>query len=201
MTNNTTWHETSVSHEERARQKQHRPALIWYTGLSGAGKSTIANEVDRKLFELGCHTYLLDGDNLRHGLNKDLGFNDIDRVENLRRTSEVCRLLLDAGLILSTAFISPFLSDRENIRRLIGKSFIEVFVDTPLEVCIQRDPKGLYKKAQTGTISQFTGISSAYEAPQDPEIHLKPEEMDLEQLTEKVVQYVIDGGFIYGGRS
>ena len=144
---------------------------------------------------------MLDGDNLRHGLNKDLGFNDIDRVENLRRTSEVCRLLLDAGLILSTAFISPFLSDRENIRRLIGKSFIEVFVDTPLEVCIQRDPKGLYKKAQTGTISQFTGISSAYEAPQDPEIHLKPEEMDLEQLTEKVVQYVIDGGFIYGGRS
>lgn len=196
MTNNTTWHERTVSHEERARQKQHRAALIWYTGLSGAGKSTIANEVDRKLFELECHTYLLDGDNLRHGLNKDLGFNDIDRVENLRRTSEVCRLFLDAGLILSTAFISPFLSDRENIRRLIGKSFIEVFVDTPLEVCIKRDPKGLYKKAQAGEILQFTGISSTYETPQDPEIHLKTEEMDLEQCTEQVLQYLVNAGFI-----
>lgn len=197
MADNIVWHDAAVSHEDRIKQKKHQPALLWYTGLSGSGKSTIANAVDRKLFELGCHTYLLDGDNVRHGLNKDLGFNDTDRVENIRRITEVSRLFLDAGLIVGTAFISPFIADRAQARELTGEGFIEVFVDTPLEVCEQRDPKGLYKKARAGDIPHFTGISSPYEAPEQPEVHLKTDEMDIEQAAEQVVQYLKDNGIIY----
>lgn len=197
MTENIVWHDAAVSHNDRVAQKQHHPALLWYTGLSGSGKSTIANAVDRKLFELGCHTYLLDGDNVRHGLNKDLGFNDTDRVENIRRITEVSRLFLDAGLIVGTAFISPFIADRAQARELVGDRFIEVFVDTPLEVCEQRDPKGLYKKARAGDIPHFTGISSPYEAPEKPEVHLKTDEMSIEQAAEKVVQYLKGKGIIH----
>ncbi|MTJ02284.1 adenylyl-sulfate kinase [Idiomarina piscisalsi] len=196
MTENIVWHDAAVSHNDRVAQKQHQPALLWYTGLSGSGKSTIANAVDRKLFELGCHTYLLDGDNVRHGLNKDLGFNDTDRVENIRRITEVSRLFLDAGLIVGTAFISPFIADRAQARELSGERFIEVFVDTPLEVCEQRDPKGLYKKARAGDIPHFTGISSPYEAPEKPEVHLKTDEMTIEQAAEQVVQYLKNKGMI-----
>lgn len=196
MTENIVWHDAAVLHNDRVAQKQHYPALLWYTGLSGSGKSTIANAVDRKLFELGCHTYLLDGDNVRHGLNKDLGFNDTDRVENIRRITEVSRLFLDAGLIVGTAFISPFIADRAQARELVGERFIEVFVDTPLEVCEQRDPKGLYKKARAGDIPHFTGISSPYEAPEKPEVHLKTDEMSIEQAAEKVVQYLKNKGMI-----
>ena len=196
MTENIVWHDAAVSHEDRVAQKKHQPALLWYTGLSGSGKSTIANAVDRKLFELGCHTYLLDGDNVRHGLNKDLGFNDTDRVENIRRITEVSRLFLDAGLIVGTAFISPFITDRAQARELAGEGFIEVFVDTPLEVCEQRDPKGLYKKARAGDIPHFTGISSPYEAPEKPEVHLKTDEMSIEQAAEKVVLYLREKGKI-----
>ncbi|MDV6316129.1 adenylyl-sulfate kinase [Idiomarina sp. HP20-50] len=197
MTDNIVWHDAAVSHDDRVAQKKHQPALLWYTGLSGSGKSTIANAVDRKLFELGCHTYLLDGDNVRHGLNRDLGFNDTDRVENIRRITEVSRLFLDAGLIVGTAFISPFIADRAQARELAGSGFIEVFVDTPLEICEQRDPKGLYKKARAGDIPHFTGISSPYEAPKRPEVHLKTAEMDIEQAAEQVVQYLMDKGTIH----
>lgn len=197
MTENIVWHNAAVSHESRVAQNRHKPALLWYTGLSGSGKSTIANAVDRKLFELGCHTYLLDGDNVRHGLNKDLGFSDTDRIENIRRITEVSRLFLDAGLIVGTAFISPFIADRSQARDLAPEHFVEVFVDTPIEICEQRDPKGLYKKARAGDIPHFTGISSPYEAPQAPEVHLRTDEMTIEQAAENVVQYLQGKGIIH----
>ena len=149
-TENTVWHEQLVDKQQRAQMKNQRPCLLWYTGLSGSGKSTVANAVDRLLFERGCHTYLLDGDNVRHGLNGDLSFSDEDRVENIRRISEVAKLFVDAGLIVSTAFISPFKADRAQARSIMNEGeFVEVFIDTPLAVCESRDPKGLYKKAGT----------------------------------------------------
>lgn len=190
MSEHIVWHHASVTCAERSHAKGHLPALLWYTGLSGSGKSTIANAVDRKLFELGCHSYLLDGDNVRHGLNKDLGFGDTDRVENIRRITEVANLFVDAGLIVGTAFISPFKADRAQARELAGERFVEVFVDTPLAVCEQRDPKGLYKKARAGDIPHFTGISSPYEAPESPEVHLRTAEMSVEQAAEQVVNYL-----------
>ncbi|MDP4536370.1 adenylyl-sulfate kinase [Alkalimonas collagenimarina] len=190
MSSNIVWHQAAVEQSERRAQHGHHPCLVWYTGLSGSGKSTIANAVDRMLFERGCHTYVLDGDNVRHGLNKDLGFDDSSRVENIRRISEVACLFMDAGLIVSTAFISPFQEDREQARELAKGYMIEVFVDTPLSVCEQRDPKGLYQKARAGQIPHFTGISSPYEAPEQPEIHLKTSELTIEQAALKVVQYL-----------
>src|SRR5690554_6947034 len=196
MNENVVWHQASVNHDERVAQKRHQPILLWYTGLSGSGKSTIANAVDRKLFELGCHTYVLDGDNVRHGLNKDLGFDDISRVENIRRITEVANLFLDAGLIVGTAFISPFLADRAQARTLAGRRFVEVFVDTPLEICEQRDPKGLYKKARAGDIPHFTGISSPYEAPESPEIHLRTAELSIEGAADQVVAYLRSQGVV-----
>ncbi|CUS47087.1 MAG: adenylsulfate kinase CysC [Idiomarinaceae bacterium HL-53] len=192
MKENIVWHNTSVSHDDRVALNGHKPALLWYTGLSGSGKSTIANAVDRKLFERGCHTYLLDGDNVRHGLNKDLGFDDTSRVENIRRITEVAKLFVDAGLIVGTAFISPFKEDRAQARAIGGAHFIEVFVDTPIEICEQRDPKGLYKKARAGEIPHFTGISSPYEAPESPEIHLRTAEMSVEAAADAVVAYVLN---------
>lgn len=196
MKENIVWHNTSVSHEDRIQLNGHKPALLWYTGLSGSGKSTIANAVDRKLYEKSCHTYLLDGDNVRHGLNKDLGFDDDSRVENIRRITEVAKLFTDSGLIVGTAFISPFIADREQAREIAGTHFIEVFVDTPLEICEQRDPKGLYKKARAGDIPHFTGISSPYEAPENPEVHLKTDEMSVEQAAEQVVAYLVGNGIV-----
>jgi adenylylsulfate kinase len=158
--------------------------------LSGSGKSTIANAVDRLLFDRRCHTYLLDGDNVRHGLNRDLGFDDAARIENIRRISEVSRLMQDAGLIVGTAFISPFISDRAQARSLIGSNFIEVFIDTPLSICEQRDPKGLYQKARAGDIKHFTGISSPYEAPENAEIHLPTAELTILEAARQVVNYL-----------
>ncbi|WP_372628216.1 adenylyl-sulfate kinase [Arsukibacterium sp.] len=190
MTENIVWHSAAVRHSERQNRNGHRPCLLWYTGLSGSGKSTIANAVDRMLFDLGCHTYLLDGDNVRHGLNRDLGFDDASRVENIRRITEVSKLMLDAGLIVGTAFISPFISDRAQAKALAGDAFIEVFVDTPLAVCEQRDPKGLYKKARAGEIAHFTGISSPYEAPASPDIHLKTAELSIEQAARQVLAFL-----------
>ncbi|KKO46957.1 adenylylsulfate kinase [Arsukibacterium ikkense] len=190
MTNNIVWHNAAVSHNERQGRNGHQPCLLWYTGLSGSGKSTIANAVDRLLFDLGCHTYLLDGDNVRHGLNQDLGFDDASRVENIRRIAEVSRLMLDAGLIVGTAFISPFISDRAQAKALAGDAFIEVFVDTPLSVCEQRDPKGLYKKARAGEIAHFTGISSPYQAPVAADIHLKTAQLSIEQAARQVLAYL-----------
>jgi len=196
MNNDIVWHNAAVTHNERQGRNGHRPCLLWYTGLSGSGKSTIANAVDRLLFDLGCHTYLLDGDNVRHGLNKDLGFDDGSRVENIRRITEVSRLMLDAGLIVGTAFISPFIADRAHAKALAGEAFIEVFVDTPLAICEQRDPKGLYKKARAGEIAHFTGISSPYEAPASPDIHLQTAELSIEQAARQVVGYLRQCGVI-----
>lgn len=190
ISNNIVWHNAAVSTAERRAMHGHNPCVLWYTGLSGSGKSTIANAVDRLLFERGCHTYLLDGDNVRHGLNRDLGFDDAARVENIRRISEVSRLMLDAGLIVGTAFISPFIADRAQARALIGARFIEVFIDTPLAECEKRDPKGLYQKARKGEIKHFTGISSPYEAPLAPELHLKTTELSISQAAAKIVSYL-----------
>jgi len=185
---NTAWHCQSVTREQRSKANGHMPVVLWYTGLSGAGKSTIANAVDAKLFEQGCHTYLLDGDNVRQGLNGDLTFSDKDRVENIRRIGEVSKLFVDAGVIVSTAFISPFRSDREMVRsQLAPEQFIEIYVDTALDVCEKRDPKGLYKKARTGTIKNFTGIDSPYDIPSDPEIHLETHSFSVEQCVQTVM--------------
>ena len=196
MSTNIVWHQASVSLTERVKQKGHKPCIIWYTGLSGSGKSTIANAVDRKLFERGCHSYLLDGDNVRHGLNKDLGFDDASRVENIRRITEVANLMTDAGLIVGTAFISPFLADRAQARQLAVADFVEVFVDTPLDLCEGRDPKGLYKKARAGDIPHFTGISSPYEPPVAPEVHLHTAELSIEAAAEQVVLKLIEKGIL-----
>lgn len=171
MNSNLTWHQALICKADRARQKRQRPCVIWFTGLSGAGKSTLANALEHALFERGHHSYLLDGDNVRHGLNRDLGFSDADREENIRRIAEVAKLFVDAGLIVMTAFISPFRADRQLARQLLGSDeFIEVHVATPLAVCEERDPKGLYRKARAGQIPNFTGIDSAYEPPLDPEV-------------------------------
>jgi adenylylsulfate kinase len=190
------WHKADVSHKERVQQKGHRPCVLWFTGLSGSGKSTIANAVDRLLYQRGCHSYLLDGDNLRHGLNKDLGFDDHSRQENIRRIAEVARLFVDAGLIVNTAFISPFKEDRARARATVGEAFIEIYVDTPLSECEARDPKGLYQKARKGEIPNFTGISSPYEAPENPEIHLKTRDFTVQESAQQVVDYLLDRGFL-----
>jgi adenylylsulfate kinase len=163
------WHDHHVTKEERAALKDQKPCILWFTGLSGSGKSTVANAVESKLLELQKHTYLLDGDNVRMGLNKGLTFSDEDRVENIRRIGEVSKLFVDAGSIVLTAFISPFQKERNVVRDLVDEGeFIEVFIDTPLAICESRDPKGLYEKARKGEIPNFTGISSPYEAPEKP---------------------------------
>ena len=192
---NIHWQELDVSRESRASQKGQKAAVIWFTGLSGSGKSTIAVALEKRLFSLGRHSYILDGDNVRHGLNRDLGFTDADRVENIRRVAEVARLMADAGLVVIVSFISPFRSERRMARELIGQGeFIEIFVDTPLEVCEARDPKGLYRKARTGQIPNFTGISSAYEPPEDPEIRLETSAQSVEQSVEQLIAYLNDSG-------
>ena len=196
-TENTVWHEQHISKAQRAGLKQQKPCLLWYTGLSGSGKSTVANAVDAMLFKLGCHSYLLDGDNVRHGLNGDLSFTDSDRIENIRRISEVSKLFLDSGLIVSTAFISPFAQDRATARKMLAKGeFLEVFIDTPIAVCEQRDPKGLYLKARAGEIENFTGIDSTYDIPTSPEIHIKTAEKPIEQCAEQIVSYLFEQGYI-----
>jgi bifunctional enzyme CysN/CysC len=177
----------------RAALKSQRPAVLWFTGLSGSGKSTIANLVEKKLAHLGKHTFLLDGDNVRHGLNKDLGFTQADRIENIRRIGEVARLMTDAGLIVLTAFISPFRAERALARSLIPEGeFIEVFVDTPLAEAEKRDVKGLYKKARSGQLPNFTGIDSPYEAPESPEIHIDTTKVAAEDAAEMIVSRLLD---------
>tara|TARA_R110000737_G_scaffold140777_1_gene171567 strand:- start:3052 stop:3654 length:603 start_codon:yes stop_codon:yes gene_type:complete len=198
-TENTVWHSQQVSKTQRAEIKQQKACLLWYTGLSGSGKSTIANAVDALLFQRHCHSYLLDGDNVRHGLNGDLGFSDDDRIENIRRISEVAQLFVDAGLIVSTAFISPFSADRAMAaNKLESGEFIEVFIDTPIAVCEQRDPKGLYKKARLGEIKDFTGIDSVYQAPENPAIHIDTSNKSIAQCAQQVIDYLVEQGFIAG---
>ncbi len=177
--NNITWHHHSIKKDDRVKRYNQKPKIIWFTGLSGSGKSTIANALEKKLFELNYKTYLLDGDNIRHGLNSDLGFSDANRIENIRRIGEVAKLFVDSGMIVITAFISPFQKERDFVRNLVNKDeFIEVFIDTPIEICQKRDPKGLYKKALNGEIKNFTGVSSPYEKPLNPEIILNSYKVD-----------------------
>lgn len=188
---NLTWHIGEVDKDARAAAHGHRGAVLWFTGLSGSGKSTIAHRVERMLIERGAFAYVLDGDNIRHGLNSDLGFAQKDRVENIRRIGEVARLFADAGGLILSAFISPYREDRDRVRRLMGPGeFIEVFVDTPLEICEARDPKGLYKKARAGEISNFTGLDAPYEAPTSPEVHLETENLGVDEAAGRVVRYL-----------
>lgn len=191
MNENIVWHPTQVTRDQRAIQKNQKPCILWFTGLSGSGKSTVANAVESKLFEIGAHSYLLDGDNVRHGINKDLTFTDEDRIENVRRIGEISKLFVDSGLLVLTAFISPFRADRALVRKLVGEGeFIEVFIDTPIEICEQRDPKGLYKKARQGEIKHFTGIDSPYELPEAPEVVVKTSELTIEECANVVVDYL-----------
>lgn len=194
---NIVWHQHLVSRKERSDLKRQMSCVLWFTGLSGSGKSTIANAVESKLLKLEKHTYLLDGDNIRMGLNKGLTFSETDRIENIRRIGEVSKLFVDAGIIVLTAFISPFVKDREQVRNLLNDGeFLEVFIDTPLEVCESRDPKGLYQKARAGEIPNFTGISSPYEAPVNPEIWLRTDEMSVEEVANMVVSYLKENGYL-----
>ncbi|MEL0028484.1 MAG: adenylyl-sulfate kinase [Perlucidibaca sp.] len=194
---NIVWHECKVSRGLRSEQKQQQPCILWFTGLSGAGKSTLANAVEVTLFQQGYHSYLLDGDNVRHGLNKDLSFSDKDRVENIRRVGEVSALMVDAGLIVLAAFISPFRSDRQMVRSLVKPGeFIEIHVATPLLTCEQRDPKGLYQKARSGLIKNFTGIDSDYEAPEGAELCIDTSSGTLEQHVDTVIAYLNDRGML-----
>ncbi|MCS0350947.1 adenylyl-sulfate kinase [Vibrio ordalii] len=182
---NVVWHQHTVDKSFRANLKQQQPTILWFTGLSGAGKSTIAGALEQRLAQLGYHTYLLDGDNVRHGLCSDLGFSEQDRRENIRRIGELAKLMADAGLIVLSAFISPHRAERQLVRDMLPQGeFIEVFVNTKLDVCEQRDPKGLYKKARAGEISNFTGIDSEYEPPQNPEIELAAGEKSIDELVE-----------------
>ena len=194
---NIHWQNLDINKAANAEQKGQSPAVLWFTGLSGSGKSTIANEVQRRLFASGRHSFILDGDNVRHGLNRDLGFTDADRVENIRRVAEVSKLMVDAGLITLVSFISPFRAERDLARNLMEEGeFIEIFVNTPLSVAETRDPKGLYKKARAGNLKNFTGIDSPYEAPENPEIEINTDDMSLEDAAERVINGLIERGII-----
>jgi len=178
-----------IDKEARLRLNGHRPAILWFTGLSGSGKSTIANIVERELHTQGVHTYMLDGDNVRHGLNRDLGFTDADRVENIRRVGQVAKLFVDAGTVVLCSFISPFRAERQMVRELVGPDeFMEIFVDTPLEECMRRDPKGLYARAKEGKIKNFTGIDSPYEAPESPEIVVRTSDGSADKVARRIVE-------------
>ena len=188
---NIHWQSMDVTKQSRAEQKGQRPRLVWFTGLSGSGKSSIANILEKKLQAMGRHTITLDGDNIRHGLNRDLGFTKVDRVENIRRVGETSKLMVEAGLICISSFISPFASERDTIREMLAEGeFVEVFVDTPLEVCEERDVKGLYAKARAGDLPNFTGISSPFEAPQNPEVRIDTTQMSAEEAAEKIIDYL-----------
>lgn len=197
MKENIIWHEHPVDKSLRSYMKKQRPCILWFTGLSGSGKSTIAGAVENILAERLQHTCLLDGDNVRHGLCGDLGFSEVDRNENIRRVGEVANLMVDAGLIVLTAFISPFKVNRKIVRDMLKeREFIEVFIDTPIEECEKRDPKGLYKKARAGKIKNFTGIDSPYEVPINPEIHIANSDITVEVAANQVIQYLDDLGYL-----
>ena len=194
---NIVWHHGTVTRADREKLGGHRGCTIWLTGLSGSGKSTIAVDLEKRLFERGAHTYVLDGDNIRHGLNKNLGFSPADRTENIRRIGEVAKLFADAGVVAVTAFISPYRADRDQVRALMADGdFIEIHVDCPVEVCEGRDVKGLYKKARAGEIKEFTGISAPYEAPGKAELTIKSHELSVEQSVATILGYLEERGII-----
>lgn len=188
---NITWHEQSLSKEARRTQNGHQSFVLWFTGLSGSGKSTVANALAQKLYKQGIRNYVLDGDNVRHGLNKDLGFSDSDRTENIRRIGEVAKLFVDSGQVVLTAFISPFIADRELVRGLLeNKEFIEIYVQCPIDECEKRDPKGLYVKARQGLIPDFTGIHSPYEEPLNPELVVDTNESSVDECVDQIIHYL-----------
>ena len=190
--NNIIWHHTTINRAHREKLNGHKGIALWFTGLSGSGKSTLAHAVEERLHDIGCLTFVFDGDNVRHGLCSDLGFSTEDRRENIRRIGEMVKLFLEAGIIEMTAFISPYKKDREWVRTLVGKeNFIEVFCDCSLEICEKRDIKGLYAKAKRGEIPEFTGISAPYEAPENPESHLKTGEKSLDECVDIVINYLL----------
>lgn len=194
---NVVWHEQSITKEDRREQNGHNSFVLWFTGLSGSGKSTLANAIASRLFNENVRNYVLDGDNIRHGLNKDLGFSEADRTENIRRIGEVSKLFVDAGQVVLTAFISPFKADRKLVRDLLAeKEFIEVYVKCPIDTCEERDPKGLYQKARQGIIKDFTGISSPYEEPENPEIVIESNNNTIEESVEKVIAYLKENNLI-----
>ena len=194
---NIHWHKSEIQRADREELMGHRGITIWFTGLSASGKSTLAVALEVALYERGYHTYILDGDNIRHGLNRNLGFSPEDRTENIRRIGEVARLLRDCGIINMTAFISPYRADRQLARSLCEDNcFIEVYVDCPLEVCEQRDPKGMYKKARQGQLKEFTGVSAPYEPPENPEIHLRTDKMTIDECVRTILAYLTDRKFI-----
>ena len=191
ISSNVVWHHATVTRARREQQNNHRGAILWFTGLSGAGKSTLAHAVEEELHQMGCRTFVLDGDNMRHGLCGDLGFSNEDRIENIRRVGEVAKLLMEAGVIVLTAFISPFRADRERVRGMVEHGdFIEIHCDSLLEVCESRDVKGMYKKARAGQIAEFTGISSPYEAPESPELRVNTAGEELERCVQKVLDEI-----------
>ena len=193
---NITWHHADITREDRERMNGHRSVVVWFTGLSGSGKSTIAHEVESQLFERGCRTYVLDGDNIRHGLNKNLGFSPEDRGENIRRVADVANLFVQAGVIALTAFISPYRADRDNARKIAGGDFVEVYVKCDIDVCEARDTKGLYKKARAGEVKEFTGVSAPYEEPLHPELVLDTAKETLAESAAKVIEVLKARGVI-----
>jgi adenylylsulfate kinase len=194
---NIVWHNTTVSKADRQKLHGHKSAVLWFTGLSGAGKSTLANALEHRLHTEGIRTYLLDGDNIRHGLNRDLGFRPADRAENIRRIAEVAKLFVDAGTLVMTAFISPYREDRDLARGLLAPGeFIEIYVNCALETCEQRDPKGLYQKARTGEIREFTGISAPYEPPLSPELIVDSDQQSIEESVDQIYRYLQTHGYL-----
>jgi adenylylsulfate kinase len=188
---NLTWHNATVTRGRREAQNGHKSFILWFTGLSGSGKSTLAHALEEQLHQIGCRTFVFDGDNVRHGLNKDLGFSPEDRQENIRRIGEMCKLFMDAGIIALTAFISPFREDRNMVRRLVGDAnFIEIFCNCSLDTCEKRDVKGLYQKARRGEIRDFTGISSPYEDPGNPELLIKTDSSSIEECVDEIMRYL-----------
>lgn len=197
MSSNIVWHEASISKSERREKNHHHSFILWFTGLSASGKSSIANSLARRLFEQGNQSFVLDGDNIRHGLNKDLGFDENSRKENIRRIGEVSKLFVESGQIVLTAFISPYKEDRKVVRALVEEGeFIEVYVKCSVEECERRDPKGLYEKARKNEIKNFTGISAPYEAPDNPEIVVNSEQYSIEECTEQLINFLVEKGYI-----